>query len=213
MAGLIVLFAGAVAASKSWSFQTFFDGDWDLERVRGDEVMRARYSLRPVGGKLEGAYFEYEDGRQVDDESARSNVLQVQVDFLDGEGRTGSFNLAKAAAGEPAQAPDFQAVFDFDFGERHAGAMWFSESKWLGSRGGLIQFAVVGPDAFALTHATADTEQSPAALKVTSWSATRASGSRAASASPKRSLLLRWGWYLAAAIALLAYRTAKSKQA
>lgn len=211
--GLVVLFAGAVAAGNSWSFQTFLDGDWDLERVRGEELTRARYSLRPVRGKLEGTYFEYEDGRQVDDESSRSNVLQVQVDFLDGEGRTGSFNLAKAAAGAPEQGPDFQPVFDFEFGERHSGAMWFSESKWLGLRGGLIQFAVVGPDAFVLTHATADTDQSSVAVKLTSWSATRAASSRAAGGSAKRSLLLRWGWYLLAAIALVAYRATKSKQA
>jgi hypothetical protein len=205
--GLVVLIAGAVAGNP-WSFQAFLDGDWDLERVRGEEVMRARYSLRPVRGKLEGTYFEFEDGRQVNDESSRSNLLQVQVDFLDGEGRTGSFNLAKDAAGAPVP------VFDFDFGERHSGAMWFSESKWLGSRDGLIQFAVVGPDAFVLTHATANMDQSPeTSVKLTSWSATRVASSRAAGGGTKRSLLLRWGWYLVAAIVLVACRAAKSKQA
>jgi len=216
--GALLLLAGTASAASSWSFQTFLDGDWDLERVRGGTLTRARYSLQSVaGGKLEGTYFEYEDGRSADDPSAHSNLLHVRVDFLDGEGRSGSFNVAKAPAGDD-EAAELQPVFDFEFGQRHAGAMWLSESKWLGARSGLLQFAVVGADAFILTSATAEAAakaQEAPSVKLTSWTATRISGSRAPAATGvgKRSLLQRWGWYLGAAIVFLGYRVSKAKQA
>ncbi len=44
----------STCASASWSFGSFFEGQWNLEREKGDELAFAHYSLKSVGGVLEG---------------------------------------------------------------------------------------------------------------------------------------------------------------
>jgi len=82
------------------------------------------------------------------------------------------------------------------------------EVAWIA---GVLQFAVIGNNAFVITHATTD----GAEVKLTSWSATRAAHSRQnhGATAGKGSMLQRWGWYLVAAILLVGYRVAKAKQA
>lgn len=214
--GVTLLVCGSAAGARPWSFYSFLEGDWELERVRAGEVMRARYSLRSAGGeKLEGNYFEYPSGKAADDVAAPSNAQIVRVDFLDGERRGGSFSLAKSASDEPGALPTSEPLpaFDFEFSELRGGSVWFSESAWLGSGDGLLHFTVVGEDAFVITRATAAATPDVKGVKLTTWSATRSGIPRGGPTgrSSRKSLLQRWGWYLAPAILYCALRVLKTK--
>jgi len=43
------------SVTVSWSFKTFLEGEWDLERIKGGELTRAHYSLTHADGRLEGS--------------------------------------------------------------------------------------------------------------------------------------------------------------
>ena len=132
---IIALLSASTAAG--WSFGTFLEGEWDLERAKGGELARAHYSLKAVGGVLEGTY--HEEGATADE---RTNEMRVRVEFdLAAPDTAGSFQLAKrqafAADGDdPTPQPmgidsfgPFRTLFEFDFSSRSDERFWISESR------------------------------------------------------------------------------------
>lgn len=132
---MIALLSASTAAG--WSFGTFLEGEWDLERARGGELAHAHYSLKAVGGKLEGTY--HEEGATPDE---RTNEMRVRVEFdLAAPDTAGSFQLAKRQAfvadgDDPTPQPveddgfgPFRTLFEFDFSSRSDERFWISESR------------------------------------------------------------------------------------
>ena len=133
------LLSALPCTAAAWSFANFLQGDWDLERVKGDELIRAHYSLQTApGGALEGSFFEE------DSAGGRSNEMRVKVEFdLAAPDIAGSFSMAKAKvfedddeAAAPVPQPageveygEFKALFEFDFHSRNSDHYWISESK------------------------------------------------------------------------------------
>ena len=133
------LLSALPCTAAAWSFANFLQGDWDLERVKGDELIRAHYSLQTTpGGALEGSFFEE------DSAGGRSNEMRVKVEFdLAAPDIAGSFSMAKAKvfedddeAAAPVPQPageveygEFKALFEFDFHSRNSDHYWISESK------------------------------------------------------------------------------------
>ena len=125
----------AAAAADPWSFKTFLEGDWDLERHTAGNVEYAHYSLKPAAGSLEGSY--HEDG---EDGPTNHKVVRVIFDSA----VSGEFQLAKAAAGTPTPTqfdsatdepptpqpqPEPKTAFEFDFRAQNDGRFYLSESK------------------------------------------------------------------------------------
>ena len=133
------LLSALPCTAAAWSFANFLEGDWDLERVKGDELTRAHYSLKKTpGGALEGFSFEE------DSAGGRSNEMRVKVEFdLAAPDTAGSFSMAKAKvfeeddeAAAPVPKPageveygEFKTLFEFDFHSRNSDHYWISESK------------------------------------------------------------------------------------
>lgn len=132
---MIALLSASTAAG--WSFGTFLEGEWDLERAKGGELAHAHYSLKAVGGVLEGTY--HEEGATADE---RTNEMRVRVEFdLAAPDTAGSFQLAKrqtppADGEDPTPQPmgsdgfgPFKEMFEFDFSSRSDERFWISESR------------------------------------------------------------------------------------
>ena len=133
------LLSALPCTAAAWSFANFLQGDWDLERLKGDELIRAHYSLKTTsGGALEGSFYEE------DSEGGRSNEMRVKVEFDRAAPETaGSFSMAKAkvyeeeaAGAAPVPKPageiefgEFKTLFEFDFHPHNSEHYWISESK------------------------------------------------------------------------------------
>eukprot|EP00316_Scyphosphaera_apsteinii_P009384 CAMPEP_0119311678 /NCGR_PEP_ID=MMETSP1333-20130426/23392_1 /TAXON_ID=418940 /ORGANISM="Scyphosphaera apsteinii, Strain RCC1455" /LENGTH=237 /DNA_ID=CAMNT_0007316119 /DNA_START=12 /DNA_END=725 /DNA_ORIENTATION=+ len=224
----------ASGQAAAWSFASFLEGEWDLQRVRAGVFTQAQYALRWSDDRtvLAGDYFEY-TGR-VEDEASHTNRMHVRVTFSDEEQLAGSFELAKATSDAnaedwdddfadtepptPKPAPEPKPVFQFDFTPRNNGAFWLSESRWLGSSGGKLQFVVMGRDAFVISQfSSASSGTEPL---VSTWTALRrgadalpstASGS-SADKPKKKSLLSRFFYSLIFLIAVTGWRVYKQKR-
>lgn len=135
------LLSALPCTAAAWSFANFLQGDWEMEKVTGDELIRAHYSLKTApGGALEGSFFEE------DSAGGRSNEMRVKVEFdLAAPDVAGSFSMAKAKVfgqdDDEAEAPvpkpaggeveygEFKTLFEFDFHSRNSDHYWISESK------------------------------------------------------------------------------------
>ena len=125
------------SATVSWSFKTFLEGEWDLERIKGGELTRAHYSLTHADGRLEGSFFEEGSAGE------RVNEMRVKVAFDPAAPDTvGTFSVAKRQAPHedeeepPTPTPvgeveygEFTTLFEFDFQPRNAELFWISESR------------------------------------------------------------------------------------
>jgi hypothetical protein len=210
------LLSALPCTAAAWSFANFLQGDWDLERVKGDELIRAHYSLQTTpGGALEGSFFEE------DSAGGRSNEMRVKVEFdLAAPDIAGSFSMAKAKvfedddeAAAPVPQPageveygEFKALFEFDFHSRNSDHYWISESKALTGKGGTVQFIASGRNTFIYNQVSTSGS-------VSTWTATRSGADLAAdgrsASTAKRSMLQRWYKWLGALALFLAYRAVK----
>merc|ERR1712060_638291 len=103
-------------------------------------------------------------------------------------------------------------VFEFDFSSRQDGAFQVSESRWLGSSGGVIQMVTMGEDAFVISQVSSVANEA-GAVAISTWTALRRGAKRAADkAQPARkSLLQRWGFTVTGLILLLGYQVYKKQ--
>lgn len=211
------LLSALPCTAAAWSFANFLQGDWDLERLKGDELIRAHYSLKTTpGGALEGSFYEE------DSEGGRSNEMRVKVEFDHAAPDVaGSFRMAKAkvyeeeeeAAAAPVPKPageiefgELKTLFEFDFHPRNSEHYWISESKALTAKGGTVQFIASGRNAFIYNQVST-------AGSASTWTATRSGVDLAADArsapTAKQSMLQRWGKWLGGLALFLAYRSVK----
>ena len=214
-------FLVAVASAEAWTFKEFMTGTWDLERQSSSGIEHAHYELSVVGSELEGSY--YEDG----EDGSRSNEMVVRIIFDDAN--SGQFQLARQLPApepasteeppEPQPAPVPKTAFEFDFHAQNDGRFHISQSKWLGPKGGMVQF-IAEDDTFVFskvgcTDLKDSQKDSPVCSNtITAWSAVRrgAPRHRVAPAAP-RSMLQRYGWYALLAIIYFGYKAAKEKAA
>ena len=129
----LILFS--LPCTLAWSFRNFFEGDWDLERLKGGELTRAHYSMQPTSdGMLEGSFWEEGSAEK------RINEMRVRVEFdLAAPDTVGSFQVAKPKVYDdepPTPLPagkiefgNFSTLFKFDFQPRNTEDFWISESK------------------------------------------------------------------------------------
>ncbi len=211
-----LLLLGGLRSAAAWSFRTFLEGQWDLERMSGSGTVDvAHYSLQAVGDTLEGTYSE-------DGSAGPENTMRVRVVFHDASGLTGEFQLARqklpeptqsvddeaAAAPEPVPAAEPKTVFEFAFREQSGGRFHLSESNWLAKSGGSVQFLVSDDDAFVFTKVSGNAAASSGGLS--SWTASRR-GSKPGRRSGPRSMLSKYGWYVAVGMVWSGYRFATRK--
>mmetsp|Transcript_250 Transcript_250/g.372 ORF Transcript_250/g.372 Transcript_250/m.372 type:complete len:221 (-) Transcript_250:92-754(-) len=209
----------AAGVSGAWSFRSFLEGEWTLERTRGRAITRAYYSLNSTtDGSLAGRYYEENsDGEP-------SNRMNVLVQFEDKEGRVGKFQLAKLKSWEdteedPTPVPEEQlspqTVFHFEFTPQLEERFWLSESSWLGSSGGKVQL-LAADDSFVISRVSllpAKAAGDAPSVLLSTWTAVRTGAPRPSRASDapvaKRSMLQRWGPYLGTTLVFLTYKVVK----
>lgn len=168
------------------------------------QIDYAHYSFKVADDakSLEGSY--HEDG-----EFGASNEMAVRILFDDTAGTMGEFQLAKKPSDSESQ-PEYKTAFDFKFRKQNDGRFYLSDSEWKlgGALGSPVQF-VATDDAFVFTKMDKTKEAS-------AWTAARRGAPRfrgTAQGDGKRTMLQRWGWYIAAAMAYFAYKAAQEKVA
>jgi len=201
----VTLLSLLAVRATSWSFQDFFEGDWDMEKRNKEGAMEhAHYSLKKDANTLVGTY--YEDG----DDGLPGNKMKVRV-LCDPGCMTGDFQVGKDTEEEGIK---YKNIFAFDFHPQSDGRFYLSKTKWLGKHGGEMLFLAM-EDAFVVTQSTSSVQADESSTsRMSSWTAVRR-GAPPPSSKPagKRSMLQRYGWYLFAGLLYFGYKAAKAKTA
>lgn len=136
--------AAAPASAVPFTFQTWFAGEWDVQRteVSGGELVHSDVLGRYVVARRNGS--EALEGSSFDNDTATgevTNELALAVEFADGSASAGTFMTG-------ADPEELAPLFEFAFETQHNG-MHVSHGRW-GAKSS-YQFVAAHKDLFIIT--------------------------------------------------------------
>mmetsp|Transcript_17062 Transcript_17062/g.46103 ORF Transcript_17062/g.46103 Transcript_17062/m.46103 type:complete len:227 (+) Transcript_17062:23-703(+) len=201
----LALALSPVVAAADFSFPSFFEGQWDMEKLEENGVVtRCSYDIKKQSAlMLKGVYTEASAGGEI----------QMQVEVMCTSDRVGVFQKVNE------NGPNTD-IFSFSFPPRPEAEVEVSQEADLNDNNTVTRvttFTITSSSSFVLTV-------SPKGGAVRTWVATRrgtpkpassvgkapqgSKPAKAAAAGKRKSLFRRYGLYIALAIVLLLLRLA-----